>query len=72
MARRTPPTPPPGATLQHLLDQCGLSLGEIVDALERNNVAVGGGWIERGAEQQVVRGESLLRDLDDMEQPMVA
>ncbi len=44
----------------------GLSLGEVVDALESNNVAVGGGWIERGAEQQVVRGESLLRDLDDI------
>lgn len=44
----------------------GISLGQVVDALERNNAAVGGGWVERGAEQQVIRGESQLRDLDDI------
>lgn len=44
----------------------GISLGQIVDALERNNAAVGGGWVERGAEQQVIRGESQLRDPADI------
>ena len=44
----------------------GLSLGQVLSALERNNAAVGGGWIERGAEQQVIRGESQLRTLEDI------
>jgi cobalt-zinc-cadmium resistance protein CzcA len=44
----------------------GLSLGQVLSALERNNAAVGGGWIERGAEQQVIRGESQLRTIEDI------
>ena len=44
----------------------GISLGQIFVALEENNASVGGGWIERGAEQQVIRGESQLRDLADI------
>lgn len=50
----------------------GISLGQVLDALERNNAAVGGGWVERGAEQQVIRGESQLRDLADIGAVVVA
>jgi len=50
---------------QHLAAH-GISLGQVFEALEQNNAAVGGGWVERGAEQQVIRGESQLRDLADI------
>jgi cobalt-zinc-cadmium resistance protein CzcA len=50
----------------------GISLGQVLGALERNNAAVGGGWIERGAEQQVIRGESQLRGVEDIGAVVVA
>ncbi len=37
-----------------------LALADVFDALDRNNVNVGGGSIERGREQVLVRGVSLL------------
>lgn len=43
-----------------------VTLAQVMDALSRNNVNVGGGYIERGSEQYVVRGESQYRDLDDV------
>lgn len=43
-----------------------LTLGHVLDALERNNANVGGGWIERGSEQLVIRGEGQLRGLTDI------
>jgi Helix-turn-helix domain len=43
MARR-PPSPPPGATLQHLLDASGLSLGEVC---ERSDIADRSLWAMR-------------------------
>ncbi len=49
-----------------------LTLGEVLDALERNNANVGGGWIERGSEQLVIRGEGQLRTLEDIERVVVA
>ncbi|MDW8245988.1 MAG: CusA/CzcA family heavy metal efflux RND transporter [Sandaracinaceae bacterium] len=44
----------------------GISLGEVVSALEHNNAAVGGGWVERGPELMVIRGESQFRDTSDI------
>ena len=38
----------------------GLSLGDVVTALERNNLATGGGYIEHAGEQRIIRGEALL------------
>jgi cobalt-zinc-cadmium resistance protein CzcA len=37
-----------------------VTLAQVIQALERNNVNVGGGYIERGAEQFVIRGEGQL------------
>ena len=38
----------------------GLSVGDVFEALERNNRNVGGGYIEHGSEQYLVRGEGLV------------
>ena len=44
----------------------GLSLSEVFEALEANNVSAGGGYIVGHGEQRVVRGEGLLQSLDDI------
>lgn len=49
-----------------------LTLGQVLEALERNNANVGGGWIERGSEQLVIRGEGQLRTLSDIDHVVVA
>ncbi len=43
-----------------------LTLGRVLTALERNNANVGGGYVERGAEQYTIRGEGQLRTVDDI------
>lgn len=43
-----------------------VSLDEIVSALERNHVIVGGGAIQRSQEALLVRGDGLVRSLDDL------
>ena len=48
-----------------------LGLGDVVEALERNNVSVGGGTIVHAGEQRIVRGEGLLTGLDDIRQVVV-
>lgn len=50
----------------------GLSLGDVYTALERNNASTGGGYILRAGEQRIVRGEGLLRSLDDLAKTRVA
>jgi cobalt-zinc-cadmium resistance protein CzcA len=50
----------------------GLSLGEVFDALEANNANAGGGYIARGGEQRVIRGEGLIESLDDVRNVRVA
>ncbi|MDB4990284.1 MAG: Cobalt-zinc-cadmium resistance protein CzcA, partial [Myxococcaceae bacterium] len=49
-----------------------LTLGQVIEALERNNANVGGGWIERGAEQLVIRGEGQLRTVTDIEDVVIS
>jgi cobalt-zinc-cadmium resistance protein CzcA len=49
-----------------------LSLGQVLTALARNNLNVGGGWIERGAESLTIRGEGQLRTLRDIQDVVVA
>ena len=44
----------------------GLSLQKVVEALETNNSARGGGYIEKNGEQQVIRGEGLVETLSDI------
>jgi cobalt-zinc-cadmium resistance protein CzcA len=49
----------------------GISLGEVLDALERNNASTGGGYIVKHGEQRFIRGESLLHGVDDIEKVVV-
>lgn len=39
---------------------------QVIQSLERNNFATGGAYIEHNQEQQVIRGEGLVEDLDDI------
>jgi cobalt-zinc-cadmium resistance protein CzcA len=49
----------------------GVTLAELVTALEKNNGSVGGGYIVHNAEQRFVRGESLLKTVDDVRNVVV-
>lgn len=49
-----------------------LTLGQVLDALMTNNASVGGGWIERGEEQLVIRGEAQLRTVEEIGSVVVA
>ena len=48
-----------------------LSIGELVRALEDNNVVVGGGAIERSGEAILVRGEARLGSLSDIGETVI-
>lgn len=48
-----------------------LVLADIFEALDRNNLTVGGGDLQRGREQMLVRGTALLESLDDVAQVVV-
>ncbi|MED5374450.1 MAG: CusA/CzcA family heavy metal efflux RND transporter [Myxococcota bacterium] len=50
----------------------GLVLADVFEALEHNNLTVGGGYLERGREQMLVRGTALLGSLEDVEDVVVA
>ncbi|MEW5993099.1 MAG: CusA/CzcA family heavy metal efflux RND transporter [Candidatus Zixiibacteriota bacterium] len=49
-----------------------LSLELVIDALERNNFSTGGAYIEHNQEQQVIRGEGLVENLQDIENIVVS
>jgi len=44
----------------------GLTLQDVFQALERNNVSAGGGYIVHNGEQQVIRGTGLITSLEDI------
>ncbi|HHL40398.1 MAG TPA: efflux RND transporter permease subunit [Deltaproteobacteria bacterium] len=44
----------------------GISVKEILDALESNNRNVGGGYIAHHGEQYLIRGEGLIETLEDL------
>ena len=48
------------------LTKYNLSLGEVTESIERNNSNAGGSTLIRGDLSYVVRGEGLVRDLQDM------
>lgn len=54
------------------LNALGLGLRDVFSALEENNANAGGGYIVRGGEQRVIRGEGLLESLDDIRNVRVA
>lgn len=49
----------------------GLTLRQVIEALERNNANGGGAYIERGGEQQLLRGIGLIGSLADIENIVV-
>jgi cobalt-zinc-cadmium resistance protein CzcA len=49
----------------------GISLGEVLQALERNNTSTGGGYIVKNGEQRFIRGEALLQSVADIEKVIV-
>lgn len=50
----------------------GLTLRQLVEALGRNNRNAGGAYLERGGEQQIIRGVGLIQNLQDVENIVVA
>ncbi len=50
----------------------GVTLGEVFEALRRNNANVGGGYIEHNQEQYIIRGEALVKSIRDLESIVVA
>lgn len=49
-----------------------LGFGTVVQALRDNNASVGGGYIEKGGESLVIRGDALARDEDDLRRIVLA
>jgi cobalt-zinc-cadmium resistance protein CzcA len=47
-------------------------LSQVFEALERNNANAGGGYIEHAQEQYLIRGEGLIRTLQDIENIVIA
>lgn len=50
----------------------GLTLDDVLEALERNNANAGGAYIERGGEQQLLRGVGLIQSPGDIENIVIA
>jgi cobalt-zinc-cadmium resistance protein CzcA len=44
-----------------------LTLPQVISALKRNNLNVGGAYLERGGEQQLIRGVGMIESLQDIE-----
>jgi len=49
-----------------------IDLQRVLVALERNNLSVGGGWIERGPEALSIRGDAQLRGVEEIGAVVVA
>jgi len=49
-----------------------LGLSDVFEALQRNNLSAGGGYIIHEGEQRLIRGEGLVRNLDDIRDVVVA
>ncbi|MFM9059124.1 MAG: efflux RND transporter permease subunit [Planctomycetaceae bacterium] len=49
----------------------GITLGEVLGALDRNNTSTGGGYVVKNGEQRFIRGEALLRGVEDIERVVV-
>lgn len=49
----------------------GLSLRQVIEALQKNNLNAGGAYLERGGEQQLVRGVGLIQFPGDIESIVV-
>ncbi len=54
------------------LRSMGLSIGDVFDALEANNQNSGGAYIEKNFQANFIRGEGLMRSLDDIRNTLIA
>ena len=54
------------------LSAYGLSMADVVRALERNNTNVGAGYIERSGEQYLIRAPGQARGMDDLRNVILA
>lgn len=50
----------------HKMDQYDVTLGDITEKIEKNNVNAGGSMLNRGDLSYVIRGIGLVKDLDDL------
>ena len=50
----------------------GLTIQEVIDSLENSNISAGGGYIVHYGEQRFVRGQALLKTIEDIQQVVVA
>ncbi|MGE5568162.1 MAG: efflux RND transporter permease subunit [Rhodospirillales bacterium] len=50
----------------------GISLSQVIEALEKNNANAGGAYIEHAGEQQLLRGVGLIQNERDIENIVVA
>src|SRR5690606_34362661 len=53
------------------LEKHGLTISELIEAIEMNNESAGGGVLSRGGEAQLVRGIGLLESKEDLERVVV-
>ena len=53
------------------LRSMGLSITDVFEALEENNQNTGGAYIEKNFQANFIRGEGLMRSLDDIKNTMV-
>ena len=49
----------------------GISMADIFDALEKNNQNTGGAYIEKNHQANFIRGEGLMRSIDDIKNTLV-
>lgn len=54
------------------LNSLGVSIGEVYDALQKNNDVAGGGYIEKYEASYFIRGEGLVNTFKDIENIVVA
>src|SRR4051812_29131771 len=50
----------------------GIALNQVFEAIRRNNVNAGGGYIQRNGELRVIRGVGLIASLKDLEEIVLA
>lgn len=51
-----------------LMKQFAITFSDIADSVKRNNLSVGGGYIEKGATQFLVQADGLLKSISDIEE----
>ena len=54
------------------LRSMGISISDVFEALEKNNQNTGGAYIEKNHQANFIRGEGLMRSMDDIKNTLVA